>query len=323
MNLKTIAKMAHVSVSTVSKAFSDSKDISDKTREDILNIAKRLGVYDKYYKGKYNRKIIAVIAPEIKSQFYCAIIAEFNDIFYENNCTMVVSVTNFNERVQKELIRYYATFGHSDGIIVMGPMPKNIDFNIEVPIVVAMGLSKNFDSVYYDSTESMNQAIAHLKENGHINIGFIGEKHTSSKLKLFKQEMYRNRIDVNDQFIITSDKRFEDAGYHTMNKLFESKTLPTAIVAAYDYIALGIYRSICEHGFSVPKDFSIIGMDDIDVIKNIIPPITSIGVPPKELCLAVCDLIFKKIENKFYTLNQNIPIKTRLVKRESVYNIKK
>ena len=58
MNLSTIAKKANVSVSTVSKAFSDSREISEETRENILNIAKELGVYDKYYKGKYNRRDI-------------------------------------------------------------------------------------------------------------------------------------------------------------------------------------------------------------------------------------------------------------------------
>ena len=54
-SLKNIAEKANVSVSTVSKAFSDSREISTKTRERILEIAKDLGVYDKYYKGKSNR----------------------------------------------------------------------------------------------------------------------------------------------------------------------------------------------------------------------------------------------------------------------------
>ena len=69
MKLSDIAKRANVSVSTVSKAFADSKEINEETRKEILSIAKEMGVYDKYYKGKYNRKIIAIIAPELKSQF--------------------------------------------------------------------------------------------------------------------------------------------------------------------------------------------------------------------------------------------------------------
>lgn len=320
MNLSTIAKKANVSVSTVSKAFSDSREISEETRENILNIAKELGVYDKYYKGKYNRRIIAVIAPELKSQLYYAIISELNEIFDRMGCTLSISVYNFDKNIQAELIRYYATFGHSDGIIVIGnPLPVEIE--IEVPVIVIGNDNKQFDCVAQDSSEAMNEAIRHLKDNGHRRIGFIGEGLTTAKLSLFREAMFRNCIPVNEEWIITSDERFEAAGYSGMNHLFELAERPTAIVAAYDYIALGIYRSIYEHGYMVPDDVSVIGMDNIDVIRNVHPPMTSIGVNPKELCGVVAALMMKKLENRYYRLDEILVFKSKLSIRESVKKI--
>ena len=70
MTLAKIAKMANVAVSTVSKAFSDSPEISSETKELIINIAKETGCYEKYYKPKYNKKLIAVICPEMLGNQY-------------------------------------------------------------------------------------------------------------------------------------------------------------------------------------------------------------------------------------------------------------
>jgi len=160
-----------------------------------------------------------------------------------------------------------------------------------------------------------------LKDNGHRRIGFIGEGLTTAKLSLFREAMFRNCIPVNEEWIITSDERFEAAGYSGMNHLFELAERPTAIVAAYDYIALGIYRSIYEHGYMVPDDVSVIGMDNIDVIRNVHPPMTSIGVDPKELCGVVAALMMKKLENRYYRLDEILVFKSKLSIRESVKKI--
>ena len=67
MTLSKLAKLAHVSVSTASKAFSESPDISSETREMIFSIAKAQGCFKKFYNAKYPKLVIAVIAPEFGS----------------------------------------------------------------------------------------------------------------------------------------------------------------------------------------------------------------------------------------------------------------
>ena len=70
ITLSRIAKLAHVSVSTVSKAFSMSPEVSEQTREMIFDIAKDHGCFKKYYKAKYPKHVIAVLCPEFKSRLY-------------------------------------------------------------------------------------------------------------------------------------------------------------------------------------------------------------------------------------------------------------
>ena len=70
MTMKDLAKLANVSVSTVSKAFSEAEDINKETKNRIFEIAKQTGCYGKFHKGKYHKKIIGVIVPEIVSDYY-------------------------------------------------------------------------------------------------------------------------------------------------------------------------------------------------------------------------------------------------------------
>ena len=70
ITLSKIAKLAHVSVSTVSKAFSGSSEVNEQTRNLIFEIAKQNNCFKKYYNTKYPRYVIAVISPEFKSSFY-------------------------------------------------------------------------------------------------------------------------------------------------------------------------------------------------------------------------------------------------------------
>ena len=70
MTLQRLADLAHVSVATVSKAFSGSKEISEETRQRIFAIARENNCFEKYHKGIYHKRVISVIAPELRGEYY-------------------------------------------------------------------------------------------------------------------------------------------------------------------------------------------------------------------------------------------------------------
>ena len=67
MTMRELARLANVSVSTVSKAFADADDVCRETKEHIFRIARETGCYGKFYKGKYSKKIYAIICSELIS----------------------------------------------------------------------------------------------------------------------------------------------------------------------------------------------------------------------------------------------------------------
>ena len=69
MTMRELAKLANVSVSTVSKAFHDAEDISEETRNLVFETAKQYGCFGKFYKVKFPKQVIAFICPELGSGF--------------------------------------------------------------------------------------------------------------------------------------------------------------------------------------------------------------------------------------------------------------
>ena len=107
MTMKKLADLANVSKSTISKAFSGSPDISKKTRDHIFQIAKEHGCYDKYNKKPFDKKIIAVICPEINSEDYTSIVNLLMNFLDERNAMMLLSTSSFNETKEKDIYKYF------------------------------------------------------------------------------------------------------------------------------------------------------------------------------------------------------------------------
>lgn len=104
----------------------------------------------------------------------------------------------------------------------------------------------------------------------------------------------------------------------TMRELLASGSDATAIVCAYDNIAIGAIRELKRRGYSVPEDYSVIGIDNINVSGYMETTLSSIDTDPDEICITAWELICRKQENKYYRSNREITVSGRLILRESV-----
>ena len=319
MNLSTIARLAEVSVSTVSKAFAGSEEISEETRERIYEIARKNGCYDKYMKNKYRKKVIAVIYSEARSDFYAALLMFLDSIITAKGGIMISAATNFSGEMEQELFTYFSAYGRVDGIIIIG-LKTQLNNSINIPLVALFSSVKfpNMDTIKGNVQPSFDAAIACMKAHGHTKIGFAGEALTMGRLTLFQTAMEKSGLTIRPQDIKISTSRFEQAGVEMMEEWLAEEDPPTAIFAGYDYIAIGLTKTIRKRGLRVPEDFSIVGVDDISVVPYMDTSISSIRTFSEEACTIAVDLIMKKIENQYYTSGQEIVIETEFVKRESI-----
>ena len=320
MKMRELALLAGVSVSSVSKAFSGSREISIDTKERIIKIAKETGCYEKYSKKSFSKKVIAVVCYEFASGYYANQLKFLEREIAKRGGIMIASTCNFDHRLGAELVRYYAEYLKADGIIIFGS--RQLFKKYDVPIVV-IGESEEYDSVWLSNERAIEDAVELFLEKGHKRIAFIGESLTESKSVQFINAMEKNGQTVNDEYIMNVPERFEEAGYKAMNHLLSLKNPPTAVLAAYDNIALGAMRSIRERGLKIPEDISIIGMDDIKECEYFDVPLTSVTSYIEDLCEIVADMIFARIKSGKMGNPKKIKVSTELVKRGSVGECKK
>lgn len=307
ITLSKLAALAHVSVSTASKAFSMSSDVSEQTRENIFRIAREQGCFKKFFNAKYPKYVIAVLCPEYKSHFYASALSHLQESLSAHSCEVCVASTNFSAQTETDLLEYYSHYANVDGIITIdGRAPLNLPTEIPVATILPNPGCEGAISLAGDWTEALTEAFRHFLGNGITDIGFIGDCHTFAKEHLFR-EMAKNLSPDNQIRFSITEQRFEAGGYKAFEKYLLCGHIPRAIFCAYDYMAIGAIRCACEHGLRVPEDVAIVGMDNIPENCYLNPPLASIDFGMGKLCAIAADAIMQRMSNPDFALRHKVP----------------
>lgn len=318
MNYKKIAQLANVSVSTVSKALSGSKEVSDELAKRIIDIAISGG----YFEEKGKRKIeyanekelsIAVVCPEIVSVEYAREITAIKSAVEARGAVVSVYVYDFDSEKLKKIIKTLTVRNCADGIVLF-PMNNSI-FETSIPIVSISSQSCKYDSVSCKNEAYFDEIVSYLKNLGHKRIAFVGERLTVSKLEAFRRSMEKFGLTCNEDDIYTISERFERIGYAAAEEMLK-KELPTAVVCAYDEIALAMIHSFKDHGIAVPDEISVVGINDIPSAAYSQLPLTTVRTFQEDQWEIVVKLLYDKIFGKSQIV-QHITVDPELVIRKS------
>jgi len=307
ITLSKLASLAHVSVSTASKAFSMSPEVNEQTREMIFRIAKEQGCFKKFFNGRYPKYVIAIICPEYKSLFYSSALSLLQEYLSSHSCEVCVASTNFSPEKEADLLEYYSRYASVDGIIVIdGRITPDLHTDIPIATLFPNPGCGGQITLTGDCTEALIQALSHFLDKGIRDMGFIGDPHTDAKQRLFARLTERVAPDVKIRFMI-SPQRFESGGYGAMERFAADGQIPRAIFCAYDYMAIGAIRYCWEHQLRVPEDVAIIGMDDIPENKYLNPPLSSVNFNMDKICAIAADAILRRLGDPAFTLKEKIP----------------
>ncbi|NLC45260.1 MAG: LacI family transcriptional regulator [Clostridiales bacterium] len=335
--LKDIAKIAGVNVSTVSKALRGSSDINKQTMKNIRKIADEL---DYKYVIQDNRKdkakqqdslnTIGIICPEITSSYYSEIVNMITKEMRKKGYYCIIGFTDFDSKNEGQYLEGLLK-SNVKGIIFITEsleigdtisLLKNGDNFIPLVVIAQNSGTKEHDCIRIDDKYGIKLSIDHLLELGHTDIGYIGDELSNARLEAFIEILQANNIKMNRKWIRVSEERFEKCGYDLMTDMLKEDNLPTAILSAYDNIAVGAIKAITDSGRNVPEDISMIGIDNISVTAYYNPEITSVAGPAEEMARIAVKLLFKKIESPEYKVIQNVVLPPTLVVRKSVKSLK-
>ena len=337
--LNDVAELAKVSRSLASLVFQDSPKVSATSRAAVLKAADKLGYQPNESARRLKSSVtntIGVVLTDIHNPYYGGIFYGIESAASELDYKLLIGNSGFesdelNQKPERIRSRQLDTLRiirsqMVDGIICssLRTSPQELRAAAKTSPVVLIGhssntLLKDFDIVVTDEQNGAAQVIDHLTDFGHKRISHISggvDEGPAVRTKSFLNEMKRRGL---SQYAKVYEGAWsQEAGYTRTGDILNEKTLPTAIFAGNDLIAMGVLARLQEAGLKVPTDISVIGYNDSALAQLRISDLTSVKEPLFIMGRTGFEILISRIENKGKKfVPKNVKIKPELVVRSS------
>jgi len=325
--IKDVAKLAEVHPSTVSRVINDDSRISEKTKNKVLLIIKKLGYTPNAIARGLKIKrtyTLGMLIPDITNPFFAEIARGVEDAANKNNFNVILC--NTDDKLKKERTYLEILKGKRvDGLILGTAHVKDKSIlELEMKKFPYILISRNIEGldkncIIVDDVEGGMMATEYLIKLGHRRIAHItGPLKTRSalnRLKGYKLALKKYNIEYMNELVEEGDFRIK-GGYQAMKKFLKLLEPPRAIFAANDLLALGAMQAIQKKNFHIPEDFSVVGFNDIELASFVYPALTTIRQPMLEMGELAVKMLLRIIEEGEFN-QRKIVLKPKLIIRES------
>jgi LacI family transcriptional regulator len=329
MDIRTIARLANVSIATVSRTINGVSTVNPKMAKRVMEVIERLDFVPNTQARALvsgRSKIFGLIISEITNPFFPELIQGFEDIAVENGYEILVSSTSYDPKRMSHCIRRMLE-RKVEGVAIM-------TFGIEEPLLEQLAKRKvplvfidvgpdrpGISVLKVDYHHGIRQAVQHLAALGHRDIAFISgptRLHSAhSRLAAFKASMKECGIPPDASRLVEGDHTLE-GGAAGMQKLLSQQPHPTGVLCSNDMTAIGVLHELYRTGLRVPDDISVIGFDDIHIAEVMMPPLTTIQMSRFEIAKAAFSALVSQVETPEASRGKReYKIATNLVVRES------
>ncbi|MGM9563007.1 MAG: LacI family DNA-binding transcriptional regulator [Faecousia sp.] len=293
--IEGVAKMANVSVATVSRIINGSASVSKPTMLRVQEAIDTLG-YVPNLSARNLRKgescVVLIMAPNFTNPYYSHILSGICDTAQSFGYSAFIcsGKTSSGEATMREILKTK----RADGAIMLTCNYDDAWLNKDAsrfPMVQCSEAADGVELPYVsiDNYRAMRDSVAHVCSLGHTRISFItiDNKFLSTRLRYqgYHDEIVEQLGEAAFQPELISrtvDYSFESGRKAALQQL-SSNNRPTALVCCSDVLALGAIAAAHELGLQVPRDLSVVGFDDVDYTKMFHPYLTTIQQPCYEL----------------------------------------
>lgn len=332
MNIKDIARLAGVGVSTVSRVINDHPDVKDETREKILKIIRESNYIPNNSARilkKNNTNNIGVLVKGVFNPFFSEMINIIGNRINEAGYTIILQQNDYATEDDVDNLIAFVKEKRLQGIICLGGNFLNINDEsfqfLDIPVVLTSvnTLSKEskskFSSIGIDNVLAAKASIQYLIDKGHRNIGILlGEKNdvgiSGLRLEGYKKALEENNIPYSEENVFIGDYDYSGA-YRVTKEIINNRKDITAIFSISDIMAVGAAKSVIDQGLQVGEDISIMGFDGMDISKYYNPGITTVKQPKKNMANNSIDLLLALLAKK--EEHKHIIFETKIIERES------
>jgi len=327
-----LAKELNYSPSTISRALKDHSSISEKTTQEIKEVAAKLGYRPNSLAAslRNNRsKTIGIMIARINRPFVSSLISGIEESARKSGYNVIISQSNdsYKNEIQNAKALYDSRIS---GLVVSLSMETKtlnhfqqfLDLGIPVVFVDRVPEELNTYKVLIDNYSAGYKATQHLIEQGCKRIAhFAGAQHVNvyhERKKGYLDALIDNKISIDKDLIINFNTLSFEEGEKTTKKLLKMDNPPDGIFSSNDTAAIGSIISAKKMGVRVPEDLAIIGFNDDPLASIVDPGLSSVTHPALDMGRISAEKILEHLLNGYKSNNTDTTILgTRLKVRSS------
>ncbi|MEW9698203.1 LacI family DNA-binding transcriptional regulator [Paenibacillus sp. SI8] len=330
--IKDVARLANVSIATVSRVLNNRSGYSEETRERVLQVIDQLGYQpNAIARGLINKRTqtVGVIFPYVSSMLSAEILNGIEETVHSFGSTVIVCKTDGIEERTMDYLQVLAE-KRVDGVIFVSQFFEEqydkllSDVNIPVVLVSSIYYRSNLPYVKVDDKHAAYTATDYLIGKGHKKIAMLSGPKVDPitgvpRIEGFMEAMRFKGLPIDESLVFCAKKfSFED-GLLAAEQLLAGGPDITAVFASSDELAAALISTAYKLGIRVPEELSVIGYDNIKLAGMTIPPLTTVSQPLFEMGAMAAKMLFSILNSEGKVESRIMP--HEVVERASVRNL--
>ncbi|QFZ78497.1 LacI family DNA-binding transcriptional regulator [Streptomyces fagopyri] len=323
MTLAEVARVAGVSLPTVSKVLNGRADVSRVTRAKVERLLEEHG-YRRRSRTSSQPALLELVFHELDSIWAMELIKGVEQVARENRATVVLTVSGTRHTPGPEWLGGVLQRKPLGVVLVFSTLPQDVKRQLRaaaIPFVVvdpAGDPDPDVPSVGSANWAGGLAATRHLTAQDHERVAIITGPEdmlcSLARLDGYRSAMAMAGLEVDPRLIRFGDFHVQGGFEHAMS-LLDGPDRPTAIFAGSDLQALGVLEAARVKGLHVPRDLSVVGYDDVPLAQWSSPPLTTVHQPLRHMAEEASRMLFHRDESG--KAAQRIELATHLVVRQS------
>ena len=304
--LSTVAKLAGVSVPTVSQVMRGTGRISEETREKVLKAARNLHYVPNSRAAAMRsgeNKEVGFVINQLGNPFNAEVIGGVVELLEAEG--YLVSIVDTRDDPNRQSRQLEAFIRHGRGGLLWVPAIDTLEETFDllaaqrIPVVTFLRhASRDLDHVGIRNTEATSTATQHLVDLGHRHIAYLGGTDETivrkERISGYERVMSRSCLAPTVVWNCEDNKL---AGMEAMTELLKKHPEVTAVVCNGDMVALGACLALVRAGLRPGVDVSVFGFDDIQDAAVATPALTTMAVSPHKLGRKLARALLDRIED--------------------------
>ncbi|MBM7035328.1 LacI family DNA-binding transcriptional regulator [Vibrio ulleungensis] len=326
--IKDVARVAKVSVGTVSRVLNGSSKISPESYKAVHDAARQLG----YRRNAVAQalvsktsKMFGVLVSDVGVPFFGEMVKGIEEVARQKGLHLLICNGYHDATEEKNMIEYLLSHRcqslvvHSKGL----SDEELIQYSREIPGMIV--INRYIDAikercVFLNNHQGMHIAVSRLLDS-HNGVAYIGSSEdiqdATDRYLGYQKALEDRSIEFNEQWVVHCEPVAE-AGYKAIKQLAEQGELPSSIVTYNDALASGVLDYLHGEGIKIPEQVSVVGFDDIELARYLYPKLTTVRYPIREMAEFAANLSIQLLEDATPSVSdEELEFVPKLIERNS------